>query len=112
MANVTAWETTIKAALIESSTSVATLTLLPELEYELTHLATDAAGNAQTESIMLSVGLGTIAAPAQSTGPDKLILKSGGQLRIGPGVSVLKYTAVGNEPAFNITANVFRGGPR
>ncbi len=109
MANVTAWDTTTKAALMEASTTVATVTLLPELEYELTHLGTDAAGNAQTENIMLSLGSAT---PAETTGANKLILGSGVQLRIGPGVSTLKYDATGNDPAFNITANAYRGGDR
>ncbi len=86
MANPTAWNINTRAALIESSTTVATLTLLPEFEYELTHLGTDAAGNPQTEDIMLAVGNGSIDTPAQTTGVDKLILQPGAQLRIGPAV--------------------------
>lgn len=109
MANVTAWDTTTKAALIQASTAVQTVTLLSELEYELTHLGTDAAGNSQTENIMLSLGSAT---PAETTGANKLILGSGTKLRIGPGVSTLKYNATANDPAFNITANVYRGGDR
>ncbi len=110
MANVTAWDTTTKAAIIEASTTVATVTLLPELEYELYHLGTDAAGNAQAaDLIMLSLGS---AVPAQSTGANKLILQPGEYVRIGPGVSTLKYDATANDPAFNITANVYRGGKR
>ena len=110
MANVTAWDTTTKAALIEASTTVATLTLLPELEYELTHLGTDAATTSpDTDEILLSLGDAT---PAATTGANKLILGPGAPLRIGPGVSVLKYDATANNPAFNITANVYRGGAR
>ena len=112
MANLTAWVPATKAALIEASTTVATLTLLPELEYEITHLGQKADGTVQTDIIMLSVSGGTPATPAQTTGTDKLILQSGVQLRIGPGVSSLKYDAVANNPAFNITANVYRGGSR
>ena len=110
MANVTVWDTTTKAALIEAGSTVETVTLLPELEYELTHLGTDAATtSADTDEILLSLGSAT---PAASTGANKLILAPGAPLRIGPGVSALKYLALGNDPAFNITANVYRGGDR
>ncbi len=109
MANVTVWDTTTKAALIEASTTVATVTLLPELEYELTHLGTDAANAGDINAILLSLGSAT---PAATTGANKLILGSGVKLCIGPGVSTLKYDAVGGTPAFNITANVYRGGDR
>ncbi len=105
MANPTAWNINTRAALVEASTTVATLTLLPEFEYELTHLGANAAGTGLTDEIMLSVGNGTIATPAETTGVDKLILAPGVQLRIGPGVSVLKYDATANDPAFNITMN-------
>ncbi len=108
MANVTAWNINTRAALMEASTTVATITLLPEFEYELTHLTTDAAGASDVEPVMLSVSGGTPATPAETTGVDKLILTTGAQLRIGPGVSAMKYDCPAGTPAFNITMNTDR----
>ncbi len=108
MANPTVWETTTKTALIASSTTVATLTLLPEMEYELTHTTFDidsTTGGAET--IMLAVGSATAEAVA---GAGKLFLVTGQTLRIGPGVSTLKYDAVAGAPVFNITAHPHGGG--
>lgn len=96
--------------MIESSTTVATITLDPDYEYELTHLGLKADGaTGATDAIMLAVGSAT---PAATTGLDKMILTSTATLRIGPGVDTLKYDAVASTPAFNITANTFRGGER
>lgn len=110
MANVTVWDSNTRTALTGTSTAVATMTLLPEYEYELTHtgLAIDGS-TATTDTIMLAVGSATAAA---SVGENKLFLANGVPVRIGPGVSTLKYDAVAGVPVFNITANVYRGGNR
>lgn len=89
----------LKAATINTSTDEATLTLDPQCQYLIKHLAIDVGGNPQTERIDFGVE-GTSAGLAAN--PNVFSLDSADILEIGPGIGTLKFKAAANDPAFSI----------
>lgn len=86
-------------AILEATTTPATIYLSPNRVYEITHLGVDAAGNADTDDVMLGFE-GTTA--AQSSGVGKALLQSTKTVKVFA-VSVMTIDAEGNNPILNIT---------
>jgi hypothetical protein len=89
----------IQPAILEATTTPATIVLNPNLVYEITHLSVDSGGNAHTDSVMIGLD-GTTAAIA--AGARLLLLQSGKTVKVF-GCTAMSIDAVANDPILNIS---------
>ena len=100
----------LKTALLEATTSAATITLLREYVYELTHSGVEDDDTAADVTIFLSTDSGTTA--AAGVGANLGRLRKGDNVSVGPGVNSLGFASVSGSPFFTCAAVRFAGGNR
>ncbi len=107
MANPTKMEG-LRTALLEATTTEATITLEKDYRYELTHSGVEDDDTAADVTIFLSTDSGTAA--AAGVGAHLGRLRKGDNLKLGVGVTSLRFKSVSGSPVFTIAASFYTGG--
>lgn len=86
-------------AILEATTTPASVTLDGNKQYLLQHNAQDTSGSAVTDDIMCAVAGATA---SKTSGANKFLLISGTPIFIGPGITTLTIDAAANAPTMSV----------
>lgn len=100
----------LETALLEATTTAATIALEPSVRYELTHSGVEDDDSAADVTVFLSTDSGT--APAAGVGANLARLRKGDNLQVGPSVTSLGFKSASGSPVITIAAVAYVGGNR